>query len=123
MSAIFVRCIEVNTAVYTVPLQEVDGGIKIACDRTDLFRGFVHNERLGIEIIGDRMPAAILPYSVKSHRTAYYQKLSAVGRVSRPVDIRVPCHQRIRPQRSQIHLEDGSEGERTLSDIRFRSGA
>ena len=62
------------------------------------------------------------PYSVKSHRTIDYQKLSAVGRVSRPVYIRVPRHQRIRLQRSQIQLEDGSKRERTLSDIRFRGG-
>ena len=122
MSAIFVRCIEVDTAVYTVPLQEVDGRIEIARDGISLFRGLVHNECLSIEIIGDGMLAAVFPYSVKSHRTADYQKLSAVGRVSRPVYIRVPRHQRICLQRSQIQLEDGSKRERTLSDIRFRGG-
>ena len=60
MSAIFVRCIEVDTAVYTVPLQEVDGRIEIARDGINLFRGLVHNEGLSIEIIGNRVIATIL---------------------------------------------------------------
>ena len=123
MPAIPISRIEIDTSVHTVPLHERHRRIEIARDSLHFLCSQIHNECLGIKVIGYGMFTAILANASESRRTARHQKLLPIRRVRSTSQISIPGDQRICLQGGQINLEKRREGERASSDVRLGSAA
>ncbi len=123
MTAISIGRIEIDTSVHTVPLHERHRRIEIARDGLHFLCSQIHNEGLGIKVIGNRMFTTVLADASESGRTAGHQKLFAVRRIGSSSQIGIPSHQCICLQGGQINLEKRRERERTSSDVWLGSAA
>ena len=123
MPAIPIGRIEIDTSVHTVPLHGRHRRIEIARDSLHFLCSQIHNECLGIKVIGNGMFTAVLADASEGGRTAGHQKLFPVRRVGGTSQISIPGDQRICLQGGQINLEKRREGERASSDVRLGSAA
>ena len=122
MPAIPISRIEIDTSVHTVPLHGRHRRIEIARDSLHFLCSQIHNECLGIKVIGYGMFTAILANASESRRTARHQKLLPVRRVRSTSQISIPGDQRICLQGGQS-ISKEKRGERASSDVRLGSAA
>ena len=123
MPAIPISRIELDTSVHTVPLHGRHCRIEIARDSLHFLCSQIHNECLGIKVIGYGCSPQFLPMPRKQTDASTPTKLLPIRRVRSTSQISIPGDQRICLQGGQINLEKRREGERASSDVRLGSAA